>query len=690
MSSCCHNASGVKDSSDFQEMENLRYRFFLSLLLGVPLLFLAMAPMVLMLLGYHGLARGMSSYSALGAQWILTTLLLFWVGSPIWKKAGASFLSRNLNMFSLVGVGMGVTFFYSSWHFFTSQRLLEKTPELYFESAAMMMILVLLGQLLEARGHHQAGAALRELLELVPDEVTLFEKGKERRVAISKLNVGDVIRLHPGEKIPVDGKVIEGSSSVNEAMMSGEVFPVEKKEGSAVTAGTLNTYGSFLMRVEKKGNETMLAQMIAMIAAAQQSRAPLQNLTDRVAALVVPLVFLLSVVTFISWWFFSPATGVAFALARAISVLMITCPCALGLAAPMALAVGIGQGARHGILIRDAAALQQLASVNLMAFDKTGTLTEGALRVAAIKNAREKDHADWLSLLASAERHSEHPLAEAIVRYAEEKNLLEKKVISFSAGSGGGISAEVDGKSLIAGNIDYLTHRGIFDIHENKRRADSLLGAPSFASDPASLVFVAVEHELQGVVFLKDSLKESTALALQSLSGLGIEVAMLTGDIENVARSVAQKVGIKTWKAALSPHAKAEQIRLWKREGKRVAMAGDGINDAEALAVADASIAMQQGSNIAKETAGITLLHPSLEGIVTAVQLSRAILQTIRENLLFAFLYNVLSIPLAAGLFYFSWGIVLNPMVATIAMSLSSLSVIGNSLRLKKEIFKTL
>ncbi len=716
MPSCCHHSSAP---SEDQEIKTLQRSFWNAVLLGVPVIFLAMAPMFLMILGYHDLASVMSSKWASGVQLLFTLPLLFWAGAPIWIKAGRSFRS-GLNMFSLIALGTGATFLYSSWSFFFTTQRQGVMPELYFEAAAMMMMLVLLGQVLEARGRHQAGAALRELLELIPNEATLLKKGVEKKIPVSVLKVGDVIRLHPGEKIPVDGKVLEGFSSVNEALLTGEVFPVEKSEGSSVTAGTLNTHGSFLMCVEKTGSATLLSQMIGIVLAAQKSRAPLQNVTDRVAGSVVPCVLMLALVTFSGWYFFAPALGASFALARAISVLMITCPCALGLATPLALAVGLGEAAHRGILVRDVAALQQLASVTMMAFDKTGTLTEGLPQVEAIMNIEENPHSleplfkvaaadegqgasgaqrrsvlkvlerastgatqpgaaavdfekrflEWLSLLASAERRSEHPLAKAVVRYAEGKNILEKNVSFFTAEPGGGIRAEVDRKRLLAGSEEFLKKNAVnfspFPIHDER-----------------GVIFVALDEEVVGAVFFKDRIKLSAASSVQKLSALRIQAVMLTGDRETVAAAVAHEVGIKYWKASLSPQQKADHILAWKKEGKRVAMAGDGINDGQALSVADASIAMQLGSNIAKETASITLMRPSLDGIVIAVELSRSILKTIRENLFFAFGYNILAIPLAAGIF-FKWGVLLNPMVAAAAMSLSSLSVVGNSLRLKK------
>lgn len=674
-SSCCHHHSD--DHAD-NEVKELKRQFQRSLLLGVPIVILSMAPMFLAMSGSAALDEIGKKMAASWSSWLqlaLTFLLLFWIGAPIWKKGWNSFRSRALNMFSLLSVGMGAAFFYSSGRLLFSER----TADLYFESAAMMMTLVLLGQLLEASGQKKANTALRELLELVPTTATLLSNGLERTVVVSELKPGDRIRIHPGEKIPVDGMIIEGASAIDEAMLTGESLPVEKREGSPVIAGTINTHGSFIMQVKKTGSQTLLAQMIAMVAAAQQSRAPIQNLTDRVSAIFVPVIFGVAAVTFVAWSFWSHDIG--FALGRSIAVLMIACPCALGLATPVALAVGLGKAAREGILIRDVGVLQQLSSIELMVLDKTGTLTEGHPEVVELQIFSHTSKKEFLSLLTAAERGSEHPVAQAIMRYAEGEDLLEKKISSFLAEPGGGIRAEIDGITVLAGSEAFLKGHDV-DLSSFISRGlteQDERGEP----DERGLVLVAFNGELSGAIFLSDLIKGSAVDFLQQLHEFNIEPAMLTGDRSSVAGSVAQRLGITRWRAGLSPQQKAEQLLQWKQEEKKVAMVGDGINDALALSVADASIAMHTGSNIAKESAGIILMRPSLEGIIKALLLSHAILKTIRQNLFFAFAYNLLGIPIAAGVLYPWFGISLSPMLATAAMSFSSLSVIGNSLRLR-------
>ena len=679
MSHCCHS---LNSNATAVESKDLGRRFWIALLFGVPVIILAMGPMIASIVGLAITGNNLGTLIAWSpwVQFLFTIPLLFWCGWPIWEKGWDSFRSRNLNMFSLVSIGIGVTFFYSCSRLFFSEHGHSVVvphghsamPDLYFEAAAMIMLLVLLGQYLEARGKRKAGAALRELLELVPSKATLLRKGIERKVAVSELKPGDQIRIHPGEKIPVDGIVLEGSSAVDEALLTGESLPVEKSIGAVVSAGTINDHGSFIMRVEKVGNETVIAQMIAMVTAAQESRAPIQNLTDRVAALFVPLIFGVAIITFVAWLLLSPGLGWSFALSRSIAVLLIACPCALGLATPMAVAVGVGTAAWRGILIRDAGVLDSLAAVQLMVFDKTGTLTEGRPEVVALKTVGQTSRESLIALIAAAERGSEHPLAQALLRYAEEQHIIEKKASFFLAEPGGGIRAEVEGVAILVGNDVFLRNHQVEIV-------DPIM------SDDRSIIFVALNGYLEGIVFLSDLPKISANDCIQKLQRLGIEVAMLTGDREGVSRAVAQQLGITRWKASLSPQQKAEQILEWKKEGKLIAMAGDGINDAQALSVADASIAMAAGSNLAKETAGIVLMNSSLEGVVTAVRLSRSIGKTIRQNLFFAFVYNLLGIPVAAGLLYPWLGVTLSPMLATAAMSLSSLSVIGNSLRLRKK-----
>jgi len=591
---------------------------------------------------------------------------------PIWRKGIASFARGSLNMFSLIVMGTAAAFIQSVIPLLRNPSDGHETHDLYFEAAATIMTLVLLGQWLEARGRARAGSALRELLDLTPPRALLVTPEGDREVAVSELRSGDVVRILPGGKIPADGTVAEGWSSVDESMLSGEPLPVEKQAGSPASAGTLNRQGSFLLRVEKYGSTTFLSAIIATVARAQRSRAPVQQLADRVAAVFVPAVLVFAILTLLLWIVLGG--GWAMGLTSAVSVLLIACPCALGLATPMALTVGIGQAARQGILVRDAASLQNLSSSDLIALDKTGTLTEGRPVLDAILPLAPLSATDLLALAAAAEQNSEHPVAHAILAAARESGLTPGPAEGFNAWPGGGISARIGGRSLLVGSMAFLRERGI---------ATEVL-EPLAAGISSVLIAVAIDHQPGGVLLVKDRIRPDAKALVSQLASLGIMTAMLTGDREATARSVAEELGITLWRSGCSPQGKADQLAVWNREGRRTAMAGDGINDAPALAVASASIAMGAGADIAKETAGIILLRPSLDGIISSVRLSRAILGTIRQNLFFAFAYNLVGVPIAAGILHHWTGMTLNPMIAAAAMSLSSLSVIANSLRLRR------
>lgn len=678
MSNCCghDNAAGTK---------NLERRFWLSVFLGVPVVFLAMSPMLFHQLRWEKITLFFQASWSLWLQCLFTLIVVFGCGWPIWQKGWKSFYSRALNMFSLVCLGTGITVAYSTMILLRSvltQASLERgvllsplmVSDLYFEAATMIMVLVLLGQLLEARGRRKVNSALQELLELAPSAATVVRRGKDMLVSVTMLKPGDLVRLHPGEKIAVDGVVVEGTSVVDESMLTGEAIPVEKNVGMQVRAGTLNGQGSFVMSVDKTGHETVLAQIITMVEAAQRSRAPIQQLADRVAAIFVPVVLGIAVITFLGWMIFSAQLGIAFALERAIAVLMIACPCALGLATPMAITVGVGAAARCGILVSEASAFQQLAKASVMALDKTGTLTEGCPGIKRIKTTEGISEEYLLTMLSAVEKGSEHPLAKAVIRYRDQDQISEKIAFDFFAEPGGGVSATVDNIKVLAGSEKFL------------RSHDVVMSSFSelLLEKDSGLIAVALGGKFAGAVFVTDPIKASATGLIKSLQHLRIKPIMLTGDQESVAQFIARQLGIKEWKAGLSPAQKAAQILEWKKRGLVVAMAGDGINDAQALSVADASIAMHAGTNIAKETAGIVLMNTSLETIVEAVLMSRFLMRIIRQNLFFAFAYNLLGIPIAAGVFYSAFGIVLSPIVATAAMSLSSLSVIGNSLRLMR------
>lgn len=656
----------IRYGGEDREAALIGKRTLVAALLGLPLFVIAMAPMA----GLHLIPEALSGWVEL----ILSLPVLFWCGAPIWAKGLASFARRSLNMFSLIVLGTGAAFLQS----LVSLLRGHGSHDLYFEAASTITVLVLLGQWLEARGRARAGSSLRELLDLTPPKALLVTPEGDREVYVATLRPGDLVRILPGEKIPADGMVTEGWSSVDESMLTGEPLPEEKQARSRVSAGTLNRQGSFLFRVDSAGAGTLLSGIIATVAQAQRSRAPVQQLADRVASVFVPVVLGIAVLTLLFWIVLidriAGVGGWAIGLNSAVSVLLIACPCALGLATPMALMVGIGRAARHGILVRDAASLQNLSVATLLALDKTGTLTEGRPELSGIHPLAPLTEPELLSLAASAERGSEHPLAHAVMRDAEKRGIPTKTVTDFTAWPGGGITARLDGREILIGSLSFLSERRIPTGDLESIATHSATG----------LIAVAVEGKPAGLLTVKDTIRPSASALIAELRSLGITAAMLTGDREETARAVAAQLGLTLWKAGCSPEDKAEQLRAWAAEGYRTAMAGDGINDAPALAVASASIAMGAGSDIAKETAGLILLRPSLEGIVASIRLSRAILRTIRQNLLFAFAYNILGIPIAAGILYPFFGIQLSPMIAAAAMSLSSVSVIANSLRLRR------
>jgi Cu+-exporting ATPase len=656
----------MPDGGQDHEAALLGKRTLVAALLGLPLCVIAMAPMARL----HLIPESLSGWVEL----ILSLPVLFWCGAPIWEKGLASFARRRLNMFSLIVLGTGAAFAQSVISLLRGHG----SHDLYFEAASTIMVLVLLGQWLEARGRAQAGSSLRELLDLSPPKALLVTPEGDREVPVATLRAGDLVRILPGGKIPADGTITEGWSSIDESMLTGEPLPEEKQAGSRVSAGTLNRQGSFLFRVDSAGAGTLLSGIIATVAQAQRSRAPVQQLADRVAAVFVPVVLGIAVLTLLFWIVsidsITGGGGWAIGLDSAISVLLIACPCALGLATPMALMVGIGRAARHGILVRDAASLQNLSAATLLALDKTGTLTEGRPELSGIHSLSPFAEAELLALAASAEHGSEHPLALAVMRAAEKRGIPITTATDFTAFPGGGISARVDSRNILIGSLEFLDAHGV-------PTGDLLAIATRSVT---GLFAVAVEGKAAGLFTVEDTIRPSAPTLIAEIRSLGITAAMLTGDREETARSIAVELGITLWKSGCSPQGKAEQLTAWNREGRHTAMAGDGINDAPALAVASASIAMGAGSDIAKETAGIILLRPSLEGIVASIRLSRAILRTIRLNLLFAFAYNILGIPIAAGILYPFFGIQLSPMIAAAAMSLSSVSVIANSLRLRR------
>jgi Cu+-exporting ATPase len=659
------------------EYDSMRLRFWVSAALSLPVLLLAMFGDSLGLHLTHTFRNAL--------EFFLATPVVLWGGWPFFQRFWASLVNRSPNMFTLIGLGTGAAYLDSvAATFFpqifpTSFRSMDHAAPVYFEAAAVITTLVLLGQVLELRARQRTSGAIRALLNLTPQQAHLLAAdGTEKDVALDQVKRGDRLRVRPGERIPVDGVIREGASAIDESMVTGEPMPAEKETGDGVTGGTLNTSGSFVMEAERVGSETMLAQIVKLVSEAQRSRAPMQRLADRVASYFVPAVVLAAALAFFGWLFFGPEPRFAHALVAAVSVLIIACPCALGLATPMSIMVAVGRGAHAGVLVRNAEALETLARVDTLVVDKTGTLTEGKPRVSEVSISEggvfTKD--GLLRLAASVENPSEHPLARAIVIAAKEKGIELAEVSEFRATSGGGVEGHVLGDEVLVGTENFLKEKGItVDSGESLSRG---IGADS------SLVLVAVNGKLGGAIALADLMKESTPQAISALRADGVRIVILTGDRPASAKVVADKLGIPEVQGGVLPQEKGENIKRLKGEGRVVAMAGDGINDAPALAVADVGIAMGTGTDVAIENAGITLLKGDLRGIVRARKLSRATIRNIKQNLAWAFLYNIIGIPIAAGVFYPIFGWLLSPMLASAAMSFSSVSVIANALRLRK------
>jgi Cu+-exporting ATPase len=617
-------------------------------------------------------------------QLALATPVVLWAGWPFFVRGWHSFVTRNLNMFSLIAVGTGVAWAYSVVATLAPQlfppafRGHEGAVGVYFEAAAAITVLVLLGQVLELRARERTSGAIRALLDLAPKTARRLEtNGIETEVALDAVLVGDRLRVRPGEKIPVDGTVIDGRSSVDESMVTGESMPVTKAADAKIIAGTLNQSGSFTMRADKVGRDTLLAQIVQMVATAQRSRAPIQRLADRVSSWFVPLVLLMALGAFAVWAVYGPEPRFTFALVAAVSVLIIACPCALGLATPMSIMVGVGRGARAGVLVKNAEALERMEKVDTLVIDKTGTLTEGKPKVTAIVAAVGFSEADVLRLAASVERGSEHPLAAAIVAAAADRKIVAAEVADFDAPAGKGVIGTVEGRKVALGSANFMAELGI-DASSLQSDADRL------RRDGATVVLLAAGGKAAGLVAIADPVKATTPQALKSLIGDGLRIVMLTGDNRITAAAVARRLGITEVEAEVLPDRKGAIVEKLRREGRVVAMAGDGVNDAPALAAADVGIAMGTGTDAAIESAGITLLKGDLIGIVRARRLSRATMRNIRQNLLFAFLYNGAAIPIAAGVLYPAFGILLSPIIGAAAMALSSVSVITNALRLRR------
>jgi Cu+-exporting ATPase len=661
------------------EYDSMLRRLWVSAALSLPVLLIAM----------FGDAFHLP-ISARARNWIecaLATPVVVWGGWPFFQRFWASVVNRSPNMFTLIGLGTGAAYLDSLTAtlfpqvFPASFRDMHGAVPAYFEAAAVITTLVLLGQVLELRARQLTNSAIRSLLKLAPKQAhLLLPNGMEKDVALDVVKVGDRLRVRPGESTPVDGAILEGASAVDESMVTGEPWPVEKSVGDKVTGGTLNTSGSFVLRAERVGTETFLAQIVKLVSEAQRSRAPMQRLADSVAAYFVPAVIVAAVLAFTGWAIFGPQPRFAHALIAAVAVLIIACPCALGLATPMSIMVAVGRGAHAGVLFRNAEALETLAKVDTLVVDKTGTLTEGKPQLTAVEVFEgagfRKDK--LLSLAASVERSSEHPLARAIVRAAEEKNLLLAPVSDFLATAGGGVEARLQNQVVLLGTEAFLKGRGI-DVVAEPTSASFGSGSPAVTT-----VYLAVDGKVAGALFLNDQIKASTPQAIRALREDGIRIVMLTGDRRATAAKVAKELGIEEFEADVQPRQKGEIVKHLREQGRIVAMAGDGVNDAPALASADVGIAMGSGTDVAIENAGITLVKGDLRGIVRAYKLSRSAIRNIKQNLAFAFLYNVVGIPVAAGVFYPVFGWLLSPMLASAAMSFSSVSVIANALRLRK------
>jgi len=662
------------------ELRAMSRRFWVGAALSVPLLLLGMSD----LFPAWSPARLLPPESLNWVQLILATPVVLWGGWPFFQRGWASLVNRSLNMFTLIALGTGVAYLESlvatlaPGFFPPSFRGHGGQIPVYYEAAAVITTLVLLGQVLELKARSQTSGAIRALLNLAPPTaLRIAADGTEAEVALDQVRIGDRLRVRPGDKVPVDGVVVEGRSAVDEAMISGEPIPVEKTAGEKVTGGTVNGTGSFVLEAQRVGGDTLLAQIVKMVGEAQRSRAPIQRLADRVAAWFVPLVVAIAVVTFLIWWAFGPAPALVYALVNAVSVLIIACPCALGLATPMSIMVGTGKGAQNGVLIKNAEALERFEKVDTLIVDKTGTLTEGKPRLMDVIAREGLDEKDLLRLAASLERGSEHPLAAAIVQGAEARGVGTVAVEEFDSLTGKGITGKVEGRRVALGN------RALLDELKTEpegwpERAEAL------RRDGKTVMFVAVDGEVAGLLAVADPVKETAAEAIEQLRKEGLRIVMVTGDSRTTAQAVAARLGIDEVEAEVLPEAKGAIVERLKKEGRTVAMAGDGVNDAPALALADVGIAMGTGTDVAIESAAITLLQGDLRGLVRARRLSRATMRNIRQNLFFAFVYNTLGVPVAAGVLYPFFGLLLSPMIASAAMSLSSVSVIANALRLRR------
>ncbi len=661
------------------ELSDMTRRFWIGAALTLPVFLLAMAHVIPAVSHQHWLTGGVSRW----IQFVFSTPVVLWAGWPFFQRGWRSIVTRQLNMFTLIAIGVGTAYLFSSVAMLAPAVFPPSFAHggkvgLYFEAAAVIVVLVLFGQVLELRARSKTGSAIRALLNLAPVKARVVQGDEEVDMPLEMVRAGQQLRVRPGEKIPVDGVVLDGTTSIDESMITGEPIPVEKSVSDHVTGGTLNTTGSILMEAKRVGTDTVLARVVQMVADAQRSRAPIQALADKVAGYFVPTVLAVAAITFIAWAWFGSEPRFGYAIVNAVAVLIIACPCALGLATPMSVMVGVGRGAQAGVLIRNAEAIEMMAKVTSVVVDKTGTLTEGKPRLTEVRSIEGSASDDLLLVAASVEQHSEHPLADAIVHRAKERGVKLQAVTDFSSVTGGGVVGKVGGREVAVGKLKFLQGRGVSGVEGVQQQATAL------QAEGQTVMFVAINGEAAGLLAVSDPIKASTPEAIDQLHRLGLKIIMLTGDNERTANTVARKLGIDTVEAGVEPQRKHERIQELRKQGCIVAMAGDGINDAPALAAAHVGIAMGTGTDVAMESAGITLVKGDLRAIVKAINLSRAMRRNIRQNLFFAFIYNTVGLPIAAGVLYPFFGVLLSPIIAGAAMSLSSVSVIANALRLRR------
>lgn len=680
---------GVGDEEEQKEIRSLSRKFWISLVLTIPILFIAMGHAIPALDVETMIPKQISKW----IEFALATPVVLWAGGFFFTRAWQSIVNRSLNMFTLIAVGVGAAYFYSAVAviapgIFPQSFQSNGEVGLYFEAAAVITTLVLFGQLIEAKARSRTGQAIKALLDLAAKTAHRLRNGQEQEISVDEIERGDMLRVRPGEKVPIDGVIVEGKSNINESMITGEPMPVSKGPDDKVVGATLNETGSFLMRAEKIGSETLLSQIVRMVADAQRTRAPIQKLADTVSGYFVPAVMAVAVITFVIWSILGPAPAMAYALVNAVSVLIIACPCALGLATPMSIMVGVGRAAQAGVLVKNAEAIETAEKVTHLITDKTGTLTAGKPEVVSRIGTDTMSERDVLQIAASLESHSEHPLARAIVEAAKKEKIELHDVTDFQSTTGGGVSGKLaaaspsvgglDGKIVLIGKEKFLTESNVRISDELKKEAHRL------QENAETTAWLAVDGNAVGVLGIADPIKPTTKKAIRELHRMGLKVIMCTGDNRRTAESVARELGIDEFSAEVMPDEKIDIVKKWKSKGAIVAMAGDGINDAPALAAADVGIAMGTGTDVAIESAGITLVKGDLIGIVKAMHVSRAVMRNIRQNLFFAFIYNALGVPIAAGALYPFFGILLSPMIAGAAMSFSSVSVIANALRLRR------